>query len=199
MTISLGEFLEGGGYSDYFVVALRGADRVVCLVGRSGVALQYPARYLFAFLENHGMLSFAGSPAWRTVVGGSRTYVDRVVKAPERCRHFDAGHRGSHCGTDGVEVRTADDEAILFEHVVVATHADTALRPSCQPEPRVSDPSSGRSDTRATTPGCTRTPRSSPSAARAQASLELSLAYVRRSDRSCLRFIRHEPSARSSF
>ena len=45
-----------------------------------GVALQYPARYLFTFLDNHGMLSVAGSPTWRTVVGGSRTYVDRVVK-----------------------------------------------------------------------------------------------------------------------
>ena len=78
--ISLGEFLDPGAILRLLRVALRGADRLLRLVGRPGCGLQYPARYLFAFLENHGMLSFAGSPTWRTVVGGSRTYVDRVVK-----------------------------------------------------------------------------------------------------------------------
>ena len=100
-----------------------------------GVALRYPARYLFAFLENHGMLSFTGSPTWRTVVGGSRTYVDRAVK------HLSAVAASTPVTAvvmrgDGVEVRTADDDAILFERVVVATHADTALALLTNPNPR---------------------------------------------------------------
>ena len=37
------------------------------------VALDYPARYLFTFLEHHGMLGVFGSPQWRTVTGGSRS------------------------------------------------------------------------------------------------------------------------------
>ena len=41
------------------------------------VALDYPARYLFSFLDHHGMLGVFGSPEWRTVTGGSRTYVAR--------------------------------------------------------------------------------------------------------------------------
>jgi predicted NAD/FAD-binding protein len=45
----------------------------------AGTALRYPARYLFAFLANHGMLSVAGSPPWRTVIGGSRCYVERAA------------------------------------------------------------------------------------------------------------------------
>jgi uncharacterized protein len=45
----------------------------------TGTALRYPARYLFAFLANHGMLSVSGSPAWRTVTGGSRCYVERAA------------------------------------------------------------------------------------------------------------------------
>ena len=45
------------------------------------VALDYPARYLFAFLDHHGMLGVFGSPQWRTVTGGSREYVERVAAA----------------------------------------------------------------------------------------------------------------------
>ena len=52
-----------------------------CGLPPPGVALEYPARYLFVFLDNHGMLSVTGSPAWRTISGGSRTYVDQIAKA----------------------------------------------------------------------------------------------------------------------
>jgi predicted NAD/FAD-binding protein len=133
--LSLGEFLEHGDYSDYFV-----AHFVVPMVScvwsvAPGVALRFPARYLFTFLENHGMLSFAGSPTWRTVVGGSRTYVDRLVK------HLSAVATSTPVTAvmkqdDGVEIRTADDEAVFFERVVVATHADTALSLLARPTHR---------------------------------------------------------------
>ena len=43
-------------------------------------ALRYPARYLFAFLNQHGLLSVTGSPPWLTVRGGSRSYVERIAK-----------------------------------------------------------------------------------------------------------------------
>ena len=42
-------------------------------------ASAYPARHLFRFLDHHGMLTVTGSPTWRTVIGGSATYVDRLV------------------------------------------------------------------------------------------------------------------------
>ena len=41
----------------------------------------FPARFLVEFFANHGMLGFAKRPQWRTVVGGSRSYVDAVVAA----------------------------------------------------------------------------------------------------------------------
>ena len=42
-------------------------------------ALAYPARYLFTFLGHHGLLGVKGSPQWRTVTGGSRSYVDKLA------------------------------------------------------------------------------------------------------------------------
>ena len=57
-----GTFLRVGGYSAYFIRHF--ALPLVSCVWSSGDAdtRRYPARHLFAFLANHGMLSIGGSP-----------------------------------------------------------------------------------------------------------------------------------------
>ena len=45
----------------------------------------FPARFLVEFFANHGMLGFAKRPQWRTVVGGSRSYVEAITQ-PLRVR-----------------------------------------------------------------------------------------------------------------
>ena len=44
--------------------------------------LTFPAHYLFRFLETHGVLAANSIPEWRWVKGGSRTYVDRLMRSP---------------------------------------------------------------------------------------------------------------------
>lgn len=124
--VSLEEFLARARYSHYF-----SSHFVVPLVScvwsvAPGAALQYPARYLFSFLENHGLLSVAGSPTWRTVVGGARTYVDLVAKNLSAVA-TSTPVRAVITRTEGVEVRTDDDQGVAFDRVVMATHADTSL------------------------------------------------------------------------
>ena len=67
------------------------------------VALDYPARYLFTFLEHHGMLGVFGSPQWRTVTGGSQQYVAAVAARLQEVR---AGAKVTSVleTPDGVEV-----------------------------------------------------------------------------------------------
>ena len=87
----------------------------------------FPARFLVRFFANHGMLGLRDRPAWRTVVGGSRTYVDALVaRLGDRVR----------CSSPVVEVRRDDDsvdvrvagaEPERFDEVVLADHADDAL------------------------------------------------------------------------
>jgi predicted NAD/FAD-binding protein len=89
-------------------------------------ALEYPAPYLFQFLDHHGFLSIGDAPQWRTVVGGSRVYVARAAK------ELTATSIGAHVRSvarvaDGVEVRDQVDGARRFERAVIATHADQAL------------------------------------------------------------------------
>jgi predicted NAD/FAD-binding protein len=124
--LTLGGFLDEGGYSAYFVSHFM-VPVVSCVWSTSpGEALDYPARYLFAFLDNHGMLSVTGSPPWRTVVGGSRSYVEQVAKGITSLR-LATGVRSIHRHADGVEIRDNDDSVETFDSAVVATHADTAL------------------------------------------------------------------------
>lgn len=123
---TLGSFLADGRYSRFFVDHF--AVPLVSAVWSAGPedSLRYPARYLFEFLRNHGMLSVGGSPAWRTVVGGSRSYVDRVGKALQAVR-VSTPIRSVLRHSRGVELRDARDRVHEAGHAVIATHADDAL------------------------------------------------------------------------
>jgi predicted NAD/FAD-binding protein len=124
---TLGDFLRAGRYSRYFVHHF--AIPVVAAVWSCAPdrALEYPARYLFTFLANHGALTVKGSPTWRTVVGGSRSYVERAAKNLTAVRTA-TPVRGIRRTSTGVAVRDDADAVDQFDAVVVATHADQALR-----------------------------------------------------------------------
>jgi uncharacterized protein len=124
--LTFGEFLNDGGYSGYFQAHF--ALPLVAAVWScpAGTALRYPARYLFAFLANHGMLSVSGSPPWRTVTGGSRCYVERAAQRLARVR-LGIPVRAVRRYPDGAEVRDASGRAHRFDAVVIATHPDQAL------------------------------------------------------------------------
>lgn len=95
-------------------------------------ALSYPARYLFMFLQHHGMLSVFGSPTWRTVVGGSATYVDAIAA---RLHEISVGSavRGVQRVPEGVLITAGAAAPRLFDAAVIATHSDQALRMLEQP------------------------------------------------------------------
>jgi predicted NAD/FAD-binding protein len=121
-----GEFLAREGFSDHFIAHY--AVPVVSCVWSAGreTTLAYPARYLFRFLDNHGLLRVTGSPQWYSIVGGSRIYVERLAGQL-------ADIRAAHAVTDitrrpdGVEIRDVTGQVTRADRVVIATHADQAL------------------------------------------------------------------------
>ncbi|BAJ26490.1 MULTISPECIES: FAD-dependent oxidoreductase [Kitasatospora] len=128
---SLRAFLDGHGFSPYFVRHFMTPLVSAVWSCAPDVAGDYPARYLFAFLSNHGLLSVTGSPTWRTVTGGSATYVARIaerVAARSGTVHRDAPVRAVRRHPDGVTVTTEDGRSTRADAVVVAVHADQALR-----------------------------------------------------------------------
>jgi uncharacterized protein len=123
---TLGEFLTTRRYSSYFTDHFM--MPLVSAVWSTSPTLSanQPIRHLFEFLDNHGMLSVGGSPSWRSVVGGSRSYVDRVVDRTSSVV-VDTPVRSVTRGTGHLEVRDGNDRSHLFERAVIATHADHAL------------------------------------------------------------------------
>jgi predicted NAD/FAD-binding protein len=124
--LTLSQFLADGHFSDYFA-----AHVVTPLVAAvwscaPSVAGEYPARYLFTFLANHGMLSVTGSPTWRTVVGGSARYVEKVAKQLTMVLAA-APVRSVRRTADGVDIHTDGDQVRSFDAVVIATHPSQAL------------------------------------------------------------------------
>ncbi len=133
-SLTLDEFLRRGRFTDYFAHHfLLPMVAAVWSCGFDG-ARHYPARYLFTFLDNHGALTVTGSPQWRTVVGGSRTYVDRVAKNLGAVGTT-TPIRSVRRGADGVEIRDDADAVHHVDHAVLATHPDQALAMLAAPTP----------------------------------------------------------------
>ena len=123
---TLGEFVAREGFSarliDDFLIP------VVAAVWscEPGSAMHYPARYLFAFLDHHGMLSVSGSPSWLTVTGGSARYVERMAATVHEIR---LGAAVTHLTRTGsaVEIVDARGDVNTFDAAVIAVHPHQAL------------------------------------------------------------------------
>ena len=95
-----------------------------------------PAVTFAEFFSRHGLLGPGNQPAWRTITGGSRTYV-RAITEPLRREghlHLSSGVTKVRRLPETVEVLTADGPA-EFDHVVMATHSDQALELLGDPTP----------------------------------------------------------------
>ncbi|HEV2592853.1 MAG TPA: FAD-dependent oxidoreductase [Gaiellaceae bacterium] len=123
---TLAAYLDEQRYSqrfrDHFLVPLTAA----LWSTPPGRALDYPAAAAIRFFDNHGMLGFRRF-RWRTVTGGSCSYVGALTDTLKPHLHLGCGVRSLRRDADCVELRLDDGELRRFDAVVVATHADQAL------------------------------------------------------------------------
>jgi hypothetical protein len=133
---SLGEFLVHGGYGKPFV-----ADHLLPMCAAIWSApprdmLDYPFESFARFCANHGLLKFRDRPVWRTVAGGSTTYIRALLadaKIDLRLNSdivaVESGLRGSPALID------SSGSSHGYDAVVLACHADQALRLLARPSP----------------------------------------------------------------
>ncbi|MDF2231608.1 FAD-dependent oxidoreductase [Albimonas sp. CAU 1670] len=127
--LSLGDWLTLRGYSaafrDRFVTPMGGA------IWSTSTAkmLEFPASSFVAFFRNHDLMTgLDPAQRWRTVDGGSREYVRRLVQALGPRATLGVGAQAVTRGPDGVRIRFSDGSEGRFDQAILATHADLSLR-----------------------------------------------------------------------
>lgn len=122
---SIGEYLDRGGYGrqfrDWYLLPMSAAIWSC----PTAAMLDYPAQTFLRFCHNHGLLRVAGRPKWRTVAGGGREYVRRMLQDLSDVR-LDASVQGVIRTPDGVALRTRTGVE-RFDEAVLATHGDRSL------------------------------------------------------------------------
>ena len=93
--------------------------------------LEFPAATMVRFCDNHGLLQVNNRPQWFTVQGGAKHYVQAITQGIADKR-LNTSVLGISRNESGVLLRTAQGVE-LFDEVVLATHADQALRLLEQP------------------------------------------------------------------
>jgi predicted NAD/FAD-binding protein len=133
--LSLGAYLARGGYgtrlADHYLLPMAAAIWSC----PTQTMRDFPAVGFLHFFRNHGLLDLVDRPQWRTVVGGSRRYVERLYADLPCSAHAGTPVVRVQRASSGVRVLTADGAEHLFDAAVLACHADEALRLIDSPRP----------------------------------------------------------------
>lgn len=123
---TLGQYLSERRYSTAFI------DRHILPMAAaiwstpSAEVMDFPAASFVRFFDNHGLLQARNQPIWRTVVGGSRAYVRRMLDSMQADVVLDSGLKRIERDATGVTIHCRKGP-LRFDACVVATHADEAL------------------------------------------------------------------------
>lgn len=123
---TLGEYLDLHGFSvefiEFYILPMGSAIWSMSIQDM----LLYPVTSFVQFLGNHGLLSFDDRPQWKTVVGGSWSYVKAFERQFKGNIILDAPLEAVWRDELGCRLKVKNQE-MMFDHVVLACHADEAL------------------------------------------------------------------------
>lgn len=134
--VSLGEYLDLNNYHPAFINDHLLPMGAAIWSTTANEMRAYPLLAFIRFFASHGLLSLSDRPQWRTVKGGSREYVQRLSNG------FASGIR---LGAEVVKISREPSRVFVtdksghtdsFTDVVIATHADQALRLLADPDER---------------------------------------------------------------
>ena len=93
--------------------------------------LNFPAKTLLTFFKNHQLINFIFRPKWRTVKGGSKQYVNKVIeKLSSDAKNrliLNSKIKSVYCKNDKIEIKF-EESTEIFDKVIMATHPDQTIK-----------------------------------------------------------------------
>lgn len=125
--ITLGDYLASENYSEYFKNHY--ILPMVSAIWSSGLetAAAMPLLFFIRFFHNHGLLTVTQQPQWYTIKGGSKTYIDPLIKSFKENIHVACPVTAITRHAYGVTVSSVGFGEQEFDEVVLACHSDQAL------------------------------------------------------------------------
>lgn len=133
--LSLGEFLVQHGFGSSFINRHLVPMASAIWSSKPSLMLDYPAKAFIRFFDNHQLLKLGRRDKWRSIRGGSRRYVERIL-ASGMDVHSGDGVVSIHRTASHLEIRCASGFLLQCDDVVLATHADQALGLLAEPTRR---------------------------------------------------------------
>ncbi|KAI0395989.1 amine oxidase [Xylariaceae sp. FL0594] len=129
---SIGQYLDRQGYSDTFrndyLIPIAAA---AWSMSPDKCVLQFPIVTLVrAMWNNHLLDALCSRPDWLTLEGGSKSYVDAVMRGfpPNHIFMKTAVKSVSNDCEGRVKLRLENGQTKLYDHVILATHGDQAFQ-----------------------------------------------------------------------
>ena len=89
--------------------------------------LDFPAENFVAFFSNHRLLQY-DRPVWRTVKGGSKSYVEKLTSNFRDQLRLGCAVTSIKRTPHGVVIHDSHGRSDNYDHVVIASHSDQALK-----------------------------------------------------------------------
>lgn len=122
---TIGEFLDRHGFGERFRQNYLLPMGAAIWSSTEDGMLDYPADALIRFFKNHRLMNM-NRPQWRTVSGGSRTYVEAIGRElGDRVRLSSPVREVRRAGGKAIVV-TEDGASDVFDDVILACHSDQA-------------------------------------------------------------------------
>ena len=126
-TTTLGEYLVDNRYGEAFIYQYLLPMGCAIWSASTERMVDFPLLFFTRFFKNHGLLSVNDRPQWHVIKGGSRRYLEPLIREFSGAIRLDARISSVRRRQDSVELEMANGLAVQYDQVVFACHSDQAL------------------------------------------------------------------------
>ena len=125
--LELGQYLDRNRYSRQFIEHYLVPMGAAIWSAPPDRFLQFPARFIVNFFNNHGLLAVRGHPRWKTVERGAARYVEALTRPYADRIRLNCPVASVRRFPDRVAVTWQNGGPEDFDAVVLAAHSDQTL------------------------------------------------------------------------